>query len=249
MRITSIVFGLVMSVGAVFGVSAEDTHITVRVLANDAKFIGTSMGGAEVTILDGMSKEVLSKGLTAGGTGDTALIMKTPRKRGGSIASNGSAHFTATLDLNEPRLVEVSVRGPLAPNTSAVTATSQQWVVPGKHIVDANAWLIELRGLVVEAVDLPAEVNANTVNLHAKVRMMCGCPTSPGGMWNSDQMEIVALLEKDGVTTKVPLIFSGETSHFAATAPVTKGGYNVTYYAYQAGTGNTGVVKGKFIVR
>ncbi|MEX0300038.1 MAG: hypothetical protein AB3N28_13280 [Kordiimonas sp.] len=249
MRISSILFALAMSVCAVFGVSAENTNITVRVLANDAKFVGTSMGGAEVTIRDAVTQEVFATGLTSGGTGDTALIMKTPRTRGSSIVSEGSASFAATINLSEPRLVEVLVRGPLVPNASAVTSSSQQWVVPGKHVDDANAWLVELRGLVVEVVDFPSEVNGETVNLHAKVRMMCGCPTSPGGMWNSDQMEIVALLEKDGVTRKVPLIFTGEASHFSATAPVNKGHYNVTFYAYQMDTGNTGVVKRKLTVR
>lgn len=248
MSLPSIVFGLFMSIVAAGVAWAEDTHVTVRVLANDAKFVGTSMGGAEVIIRDVVTGEVLAKGLTAGGTGDTALIMKAPRVRGQAIVSEGSASFAATLDLDTPRLLEVSVRGPLTPNASAVEATSQQWVVPGKHISNGNAWLVELRGLVVEMVDLPVEVVGETVVLQARVRMMCGCPTSPGGMWDSDGMEVEVLLEKDGVVSKVPLAFSGKASHFTAKAPVAKGHYKAVFYAYQASTGNTGVVTGGFVV-
>lgn len=249
MSVKSIIMGVAAIVLATLSAQAVDTTITVRVLAKDAKFIGTSMGGAKVTIRDVATGKVLAEGLTAGGTGDTGLIMRTPRARGGSIASDGSAYFSATLDLNEPRLIEVSAKGPLTPNSSAVTASSQQWVVQGKHIGDGDAWLVELRGLVVEVIDLPAEVDGKTVTLQAKVRMLCGCPTSPGGMWDSDQMEIVALLEKAGTTTEVPLGFSGTTSHFAATVPVEKGSYQATFYAYQKGTGNTGVMRAGFVVR
>lgn len=236
---------LLMAVGA----NAVETTITVRVLAKDAKFIGTSMGGAAVTIKDAQTGEMLAEGLTAGGTGDTELIMKTPRERFGSITSEGSAHFTATLDLDRPRLIEVSARGPMSPEASAVTATSRQWVVPGKHITKGDAWLLELRGLVVELVGLAEEVAAGELKLQAKVRMLCGCPTAPGGLWDGDKMEINAILEKDGAVTEVPLIFTGETSHFAAMVPVTAGAYKATFYAYQPVTGNTGVQVAHFTVR
>lgn len=240
-----VVVGFLLS----FGASAVETTIKVRVLAKDAKFIGTSMGGAAVTIRDVQSGEVLAEGLTSGGTGDTGLIMNTPRKRYSSIATGGSAHFTATLDLQAPRLIEVSARGPLTPGASAVTASSQQWVIPGKHIMEGDAWLLELRGLVVEAVGFEEKVDAGALKLQAKVRMMCGCPTAPDGLWDSEGMEIKALLGKEGQTTEVPLIFAGETSHFAGTAAVEKGEYTVTFYAYQPATGNTGVLKRTLIVR
>ena len=103
--------------------------------------------------------------------------------------------------------------------------------------------------LVVEVLELDPEVVAGPLKWHVKVRMMCGCPTSPGGMWGSDQMEIMAILEKDGITTEVSMAFSGETSHFVATVPVTKGSYTATFYAYQTETGNTGVVTRNIVVR
>jgi len=248
MQIKSIIVGLVSYLTMAFGAQAADTTITVRVLAKDAKFIGTSMDGAEVIIRDAETREILAEGMTAGGTGDTGLIMKTPRTRYGSITSEDAAQFTATFDLHAPRLIEVSARGPMNPNTSAVTATSQQWVMPGKHITEGDAWLLELRGLVVEVLDLAPEIAAGELKLHAKVRMLCGCPTEPGGLWDADKMEIKALLENEGTVAEIPLMFTGETSHFAATVPVEKGTYKATFYAYQPSTGNTGVYISSFIV-
>lgn len=50
---------------------AEPTEIIVRVLARGGKFIGTSMGGAEVVVRDAASGQVLARGTTEGGTGAT----------------------------------------------------------------------------------------------------------------------------------------------------------------------------------
>ena len=54
---------------------AEPTEIVVRVLGNDSKFIGTSMGGMRVTLRDAQTGEILATGLTQGATGDTRRIM------------------------------------------------------------------------------------------------------------------------------------------------------------------------------
>ena len=54
------------------------TQITVKVRTKDAKFLGTSMGGALVTLRDEQTGELLSKGVTQGSTGDTEHILQTP---------------------------------------------------------------------------------------------------------------------------------------------------------------------------
>tara|TARA_R110002096_G_scaffold238867_3_gene430442 strand:- start:81 stop:371 length:291 start_codon:yes stop_codon:yes gene_type:complete len=81
MNLKSIILGAITSLVMAFGIQAVDTTIVVRVLAKDAKFIGTSMGGAEVIIRDANTQEILAEGVTAGGTGDTGLIMTMPRAR------------------------------------------------------------------------------------------------------------------------------------------------------------------------
>ena len=54
---------------------AELTGITVRVRSKDAKFVGSSMGGALVTIRNADTGELLTKGVTVGTTGDTERLM------------------------------------------------------------------------------------------------------------------------------------------------------------------------------
>jgi hypothetical protein len=46
--------------------SAEPTEITVRVLAKDSKFVGTSMGGMRIILRDAHTGEILATGLTQG---------------------------------------------------------------------------------------------------------------------------------------------------------------------------------------
>ena len=113
---------------------AVPTHITVRVKTKDAKFMGTGIGGALVTIKDAETGELLAKGVTEGTSGNTNLIMKTPKARGVPISDQNAAKFEATLDIDEPRYVEVTAYGPLSQRQSANKASATQWVVPGKHI-------------------------------------------------------------------------------------------------------------------
>jgi hypothetical protein len=42
--------------------SAEPTEITVRVLAKDSKFVGTSMGGMRIMLRDAHTGEILATG-------------------------------------------------------------------------------------------------------------------------------------------------------------------------------------------
>jgi hypothetical protein len=47
--------------------------------------------------------------------------------------------------------------------------------------------------------------------------MMCGCPTEPGGLWDSDRYEISARLLSGGeIVAEAPLEYAGRTSHFEA---------------------------------
>ena len=86
---------------------AEPTEIVVRVLGNDSKFIGTSMGGMRVTLRDAQTGEILATGLTQGATGDTRRIMHEDGGRRAQLSDDSAAKFVATIDLDEPRLIEV----------------------------------------------------------------------------------------------------------------------------------------------
>jgi hypothetical protein len=233
---------------------AEPTQITVHVIGKDSKFVGTSMGGMRITIRDADSGAILADGVTAGSTGDTNKLMKEDRKRGVAISTDDAARYTATIDLSEPRLLEISAFGPLAQRQSATRVTVTQWVVPGKHITSGDGLMLELPGFVVDVLGPPAHVKLKgvpqTVNVAANVMMMCGCPTSSGGMWDSNKYEVRALLKKDGQAAgELPLAYTGKESQFAADWNVTEPGtYQATVYAYDPANGNTGVDNVTFVV-
>ncbi|MEQ8231519.1 MAG: hypothetical protein RLW61_03725 [Gammaproteobacteria bacterium] len=233
---------------------AEPTEITVRVLSRGAKFVGSSMGGASVTLTDVTSGALLASGVTRGSTGDTRRMMHRDGGRDAVLASEGAAGWTTTLDLERPTLVEVAASGPLAQMQAAMRVTARQWVVPGKHLNGGNGWLLELPGFAVDVLAPPAHVKlegaVTEVELRANVTLMCGCPVEPDGLWNADGYEVAALVSHEGEPRgRYPLTYAGSTSQFSASIPTPEPGlYVVTVYAYDPANGNTGVDHTTFFV-
>lgn len=128
-----------------------ETKIIVRAKSKDAKFIGSSMGGAFVILKDSMTGELLAKGITTGGTGDTKKIMSEPLKRWSLLSDDSTARFEAVLDVAEPQLITVEVHAPYAQRQSMVMATTQVWLIPGKHIV-GDGVLVEIPGFAVDVL-------------------------------------------------------------------------------------------------
>jgi hypothetical protein len=231
--------------------AAEPTALSVHVLAHDAKFIGDSMGGVRISIRDLETGEMLAQGVTRGGTGDTELIMVEPRQRGASLVTEDAAGFSTSLDLDAPRRVEISALGPLDHPGSANSVTVTQWLLPGK---DVDPLILEMPGLVVTLHELPALLRLQngevSVPVAARVEMMCGCPLTPDGHWDSDEFEITARLLRDGLpVTGAVLGYAGESSEFEGHAVVTQPGrYEVLVRAHQPRTGNSGVARGTVVV-
>ena len=249
-----------LMVGFATAAAATPTTITVKVLARGAKFIGSSMGGALVTIRDADTGELLATGVTSGGTGDTEHIMKELHPRNRVLSTEGSAGFTAVIDLDRPRRLEVTAYGPLANRASANTVSSTQWVLPGRDITGGDAWLLEMPGFAVQVLSPSTHVKlplrrsqGGTVPIHveANVTMMCGCPLVPGDLWNPDGCEIRASVTRDGEPyADVPLAWAGKASHFAADLEVhERGTYVVTVTVFDPATGNTGVGTTTFLVK
>jgi len=225
--------------------AAEPTDLVIRVISEGGKFVGTSMGGAEIIVRDVRSGEVLVHGRTAGSTGDTARIMKGG-PRGTPLADETAAAFRTTIDIDEPRLVEVEAYGPLAQPQAAVRVTSQRWVLPGRGATQGDGWLLELPGLVVDLV-APAAHQRGTagaaIRLAANVALMCGCPIEPGGIWDAARYDVRASAKRDGQPAgEVSLSYGGRTGYFTGTLPVDKAGAHViTVTAVDTKTGATGV--------
>jgi len=95
------------------GVSeGTQTKITVRAKARDGKFIGSTMAGALVIIKDSETGEILAKGFTTGGTGNTQKIMLEPVRRGVTVTDDSAAKFETTIDLSEPKFVTIEIFAP-----------------------------------------------------------------------------------------------------------------------------------------
>jgi hypothetical protein len=228
---------------------AAPTRVTVMVRAKDAKFIGTSMAGALITIRNADTGELLAQGVTAGTTGDTGKTMKKPLQRGVPLSDEKSARFNTTIEISEPTLLEIRGYGPLAQRQSAGTVSVTQWIVPGKHLNSGDGILLELPGYAVDILSPPAHQQLSgdalpqKIEVQANVIMMCGCAVTPGGLWDASRIEVKALVKKDGKPAgEFSLAYSGKASQFTGILDVGEEGvYEVTVYAYDPLNGNTGV--------
>lgn len=204
---------------------AVPTRIMVRAISRDAKIIGSGVGGALIRVEDASTGAVLARGRQEGGTGDTELIMSTPRARGMSIYdTEGAAGFLAELSISEPTVVNISALGPLDYPQASHSASKQLLVIPGEH-VEGDGVILELHGFIVEILQPePNSAVDGELLVTARVRMMCGCPITPGGLWDANTKEIVARLKSDGETVaEAPLRYAGEASTFGGTLRVPGG--------------------------
>jgi hypothetical protein len=248
------------------GIEAVPTKVCVRVIARDGKFLGDDIGGASITIRDAQTRELLAKGTTSGGSGlnGPGGVMCTSLRRGEPLPTTDASSYTADLKLDRPRRIEVTAYGPLGVPGSANTVSATQWVYPGKDIVDGVGFLLELPGLIVQIVSPPANdiaKSSSELRIQAHVAMMCGCPIDYKSdesnavcpelpddeqPWLPNEFEVAAVISgASGAPTAIPLQFVG-----SATTPgqfsgkweqPLPGTHDVTVYAYQKTTGNTGV--------
>ena len=170
------------------------------------------------------------------------------------VSTEDAAVFHAVVDIAEPRRIEVTARGPLGQPQATNTASVTQWVVPGKPVTGGDGLLLELPGFVVDVLAPPAHLKLSgapqSVSLRANVCMMCGCPVTPGGLWDADRFEVAAIVYRNGKKlgpTFTQIRWPGK--------PVPRGpgnqrggSYEVVVFAYDPANGNTGVDKTTFIV-
>jgi hypothetical protein len=226
---------------------AEATNITVRVIARNGMYVGDLVQGAFVTVTDAATGEMLAQGMTSGGAGLPKRIMKTTRNRGESMAAESDAKFSATLEIDEPRYLQVSAYGPLNQTSSANRASATQWVVPGKHLTGGDGWVLELPGLLVlpnlDASTVPLSGAISGVDIEAEVMLMCGCPIKPDFHWEPADYEVVAIVRRgDKSVGQYPLRYAGTDSEFQTQIKVQQPGvYDIVVYAYDAASGNTGI--------
>ena len=221
--------------------AATPTRLNVHVVARDAKLIGSSVGGAEVVVRDAATGEELARGVHEGGTGDTGLIMGSRERNVDVFTTPGAAGYTAELALAGPRMVRVEASGPLDYPAARATAGVTLLVVPGRH-VDGDGVVLELWGYIVELAEAPETVAAGEeFDVLARVRMLCSCPTEPGGLWEAGDVT-ARLRGPDGrVASEADLGFTGETNEYAGRLVAPEPGYyELEVTAVSAETGNAG---------
>ena len=242
MRLVALALGFLWATTGV----AETTDIHVRVLAKDAKFIGTGMGGMKVTIRAVQTRALLAEGVTRGGTGDTQRIMSKPHKRGAALTTEDAAVFAAAVDIAQPTLIEVTVQGPLHYPHASQRVSLTHWLVPGRHLSGGDGLSITLPGFVVTgrvAAERLSLADADTLEIGATITMMCGCPLTPGGMWDSNAYDIGALIYAgDELVDEVMLEYAGQPNQFRRAWKVPGAGeYHIAFFAHDPANGNTGV--------
>lgn len=224
----------------------QSTKVVVRVKATDAKFIGSSMGGALIKIKNTETGALMVKGLTEGSTGNTKKTVISPQKRYEELNTKGSAKFVSHLNIDEPIYATISATSTYR-DTKEVTVSTQMWIIPGKDIT-GDGILLEMPGFVVDVTNTAVreqEGSQRTVAFKTKVVMMCGCPTEPGGLWDSSKFEMTALIKKDGETVQqVPLTFSGKTNFYDGNFTISSPGtYKIVAIVFDPRTENSGVAK------
>lgn len=224
---------------------AAETQIMVRAKAVDSKFIGTSVGGIRTIVEDAETGEILDEGWINGGTGDTALLMENPLKRGVPQTDDKTAGFLAKVDIDAPRLLRFKLIGPYGYQQAYQEASVTSWVVPGKDIL-GDGIIITLTGFIVDAWTRVLE--GGQVDIYTKASLLCGCPITKDGLWQADNYEAKAIIMRDDKNIdEVTLNFTGPAGMFSGKTTITEPGhYKAVVYLYDAKTGNVGVDRSMF---
>ncbi|MEF8817870.1 MAG: hypothetical protein V5A58_13855 [Salinibacter sp.] len=219
------VAGLALLVGPVLAQpQPESTRVVVRAASNDAKLLHDGVGGALIRIVNTETGEVLAEGVQRGTSGNTEQIMRQPRERGAAVYDTpDAAKFETTLMLARPTTVTVTALGPRDyPQAQKRTSTTMT-LMPGEHMT-GNGIVLPLHGFIVEVLrpTTSSAAPGETIDVRARVRMMCGCPTEPGGLWDASRYTIQAKLvgPDGGVVATAPLSYTGTTSEYEGTITV-----------------------------
>ncbi|CAM4015543.1 hypothetical protein SAMN06265348_101191 [Pedobacter westerhofensis] len=235
---------------------AQNTRLIVRAQAKDAKFIGTGIGGAYVTVRNNLTGEILAKGLTAGTSGNTDLMMKGQVRRGLPVIDTATARFEASIAISEPTFVDIEAVAPFTRRNAAVKSTTQVWLIPGKDILGEGV-LLEFPGFILDVLSptthefIKLEELKGNLRFKVSLTMMCGCTITKGGVWDANGIEVKAIVKKEGVRiNELPLHITAAANIFEGTLKTeAKGNYELVVYAYDAKTGNTGVDKINFVIQ
>lgn len=235
--------------------SATETKIMIRAKARDAKFIGSSLGGAYVIVRNKVNQQILAEGKTTGSTGNTDLIMKGAKTRGASITDAQTGGFLAKIEIDEPTFVSIEVVSPFNLKQAQARVSTELWLIPGKDILGEGI-ILEIPGYIIDILKPRThqyialnDIKDKPFLFQANIVMMCGCVIEKGGVWNADEIEVKGILKKDGKYVKDIKMSLISTNLFEGSELIdSQGNYELTLYAYHEKTGNTGVDKVNYVI-
>jgi hypothetical protein len=235
----------------------QPTTILVRVVAHGSMVLGKDTGGARVTITDVATRQILATGIQQGEAGDQNQIMRTPRlMEEPHYSSRPAAAFTATFDLLQPTLVEVTAEGPLAYPASSQRASTTVWLVPGEDTTN-DGIVLHLYGYIVQIQHpKPGEplIAKDDVILRASVHTLSGALVRPHGDWDSRKIHIYGeLMIGDRILERLQLFYNNDRASFEAPffVPLPNNapdGITLRVIAADPAGGNFGVGHAKFPV-
>ena len=245
---------------------AISTKVCVRVMARGGKFLGDDIGGASITIRDAHTKELLAKGATSGESGlnGPGGVMCARLRRGEPLPTTDASSYTADLKLDRPRRIEVTAYGPLGVPRFGKHSFRYAVGLSRKGYRRRRRVCSRTSGLIVQIVSPPANYQAKSLaglRIQAHAAMMCGCPIdykSEGSKvvcpelpadqqpWLPNEFEVAAVIGgANGAAATIPLQFVDAASTPGQFAGIWEqplaGAHEITVYAYQKATGNTGV--------
>jgi hypothetical protein len=227
------------------------TRVVTHVITHDAKLIGTAVGGVRVTIRDVVTNRMLAEGRQLGGTGDTKRIMQDARGRTDTIYAGGDgARYEASFSLSVPTLVDITAEGPLDYPDQMVQATKRVLLLPGQEI-GGDGVVLELHGYVIDLMgpDTTRALSASSpIAVRARVRMICSCPTQPGGMWEVNSV-VARLVRDSAVVAETKLTYAGEQSIYSGElGKVDAGSYRLEVIAASPSSVTNGVIRRRITV-
>lgn len=224
---------------------AQTTQIMIRAMANDAKYIGTSVGGVRVMVKDAETDELLDEGWINGGTGDTDRLIKNPIHHGDLLTDESTAGYLATVDIDTPRLIKITVLGPYAYRQSLQEASITTWIIPGKDLL-GDGITIKMPGFIADGWN--QVLQGGVVEFYLDASLLCGCPIKKNGLWDPKNYEAKAILMQDEKKIdEIPLSFTGPIGIFSAKTQLKESGhYKAILYVIDTKTANVGVDRTMF---
>ena len=136
-----------------------------------------------------------------------------------------------------------------------VTAQTELWLIPGKHIL-GDGIILEIPGFIVDVL-YPrthqyikgSELDQSALKLRTNIVMMCGCTINKDGLWDANRIEVEAIIKRNGYWLKNHSLEWIDTNLFEVNLEKLEAGqYEIFVTAYDSVSGNTGVDIINFII-